>query len=194
MQISGISEKRVVDNHSIRCIIPTNARSIAVPGEKPPDEAGSSPSQVLPELQQTCHMQLEPHKVYWLCNETVQRLVTLHKRVCEGKFVDEASEYARWLRFSGVLPIFDAFPSPPPLEVSRAKVEKLIGDVLWECEQFWKKNPRGPWVSLSELEAINQKLDTIAGQLSRLSLASQKVETPCVVEPALRVIEGGQGL
>jgi len=114
---------------------------------------------------------MEPYKVHWLWKETHARLERLYKRVCEGKFVDEASEFARWLRFTGLLEIFHKYAAPEPLEVSAVKIEKLITDTLFECEQFWKRNPRGPYVALSELEAINHKLDLLAGRIAQLPLA-----------------------
>jgi hypothetical protein len=133
---------------------------------------------------------VEPHKIHWLWNETMTRLERLHKRVCEGKHVDEASEFARWLRFSGLLDIFRIFKASEPLEVDVAKVDKLIVDVLFECEQFWKRNPRGPWVSLSELEAINQKLDLLAARISQMPVA-EPAQAVLRVLPEVRSSEAG---
>src|SRR5207302_938470 len=101
-------------------------------------------------------------------------------------------EFARWVRMSGVLAALRAFEFKDKvydhLHVSPEVVDKLCGDIIFECEQFWKRNPRGPWVSLSELEAINQKLDRIAFQVSRFA-PSPSVETPSAGSPVLRVIE-----
>lgn len=122
---------------------------------------------------------VDRHKIHWLWKETYSRCMRLHKRVCEGKFVDEASEFARWVRFSGLLDVFELHKAPEPFEVDRAKVEKLIVDTLFECEQFWKRNPRGPYVAMSELEAVNHKLDVLAARIAQI---------PVAVESGLRVL------
>lgn len=132
-------------------------------------------------VQESTKDSVEPHKVHWLWKETMARLERLHKRVCEGKHVDEASEFARWLRFSGLLDIFRMFKAGEPLEVDATKVEKLITDTLFECEQFWKRNPRGPYVALSELESINHKLDLLAGRIAQMPVAEP-------AKPDLRVL------
>lgn len=122
-----------------------------------------------------------------LFTHTRNRLHTLFCRVCEGKCVDEASEFARWVRYCGILNFLRPFESSGSLPVTVAALEKLCGEITWECEQFWKRNPRGPWVSLSELEAINAKLDRLAFQFAQF--APPPVETASAGPPVLRVIE-----
>jgi hypothetical protein len=140
---------------------------------------------------QTDSAKIESHKLHWLWKETVSRLRRLDARAREGKFVDEASEFARWVKFSGLLLVFKAFEAPPPLEVSPKEVERLITEILFDCEAHWKNEPRGPWVEKSELESINHKLDLVASQLSKLSPPVTETASAVQILPALRVIQGG---
>jgi len=162
-----------------------------VSGARKPQDFHGPPKSESKQLQ-TDSAHIEPHKLHWLYQETVNRLRTLDARAREGKSVDEASEFARWVRFSGLLWLFEAFKAPPPLEVSPDTVKRLISEVSADCEAHWKNEPRGPWVSRSELESINQKLDLMAGQLAKLSPpvnhdTARMENSP----PVLQVIEGG---
>lgn len=130
--------------------------------------------------------------VRWLHQETMTRLQTLRARTREGKFVDEASEFARWVRFSGIMRLCAAL-NVGQVKAGPTDLERLRQDILSDCEAFWKHEPRGPWVSLSELEAVNEKLDLIAAQVSRLSARTES-NTPAVASgsaPTLHVVDGG---
>ena len=94
----------------------------------------------------------------------VSRLQILLARVRESKSVEEASEFARWVMNSGLPKLFTGD--------SARDLEKLRKDVLWECECAWKHSGRGPWVAKSELEAVNERLENLAGMLTR-ALAGQ---------------------
>lgn len=142
----------------------------AVPESLVADSHGSPESES--ELMQSGSEKLLPHHVVWLWRETKRRLETLDKRAREGKQVDEASEFARWLRFSGLRHVFNSVDGAPWREIDR-----LAGQVLDDCEAFWKREPQGPWVSLSELEAVNHKLDLIAARLASTESAPKEVLT-----------------
>ena len=209
LEKSDLPELTVLDTASPLCNSPSNAGLQDATASPVHSSCQQSDSHGSPESEsdtmQSDSKTLEPHKAHWLWKETYRRLETLGKRAREGKCVDEASEFARWLSFSGLIPLFKAYAAPDPLEVSHTKLERLIGDVLFECEQHWKRNPRGPWVSKSELESINQKLDLLAGRLAQLSPPASQVETAVITaipaqigidelaQAGLRVIEGGRG-
>lgn len=153
--------------------------------------------------------------LHFMWKSVKSRLETLDKRAREGNEVDEASDFARWIEWSGLTKLFDEFPAGPPFEVSGSAIRRLAREVLFDCELWWKKNPRGPWVAKSELEAVNQKLDLIAARLALHTsiLAPQETAGAAgltdvnpeqgipkskpgdvgeVESPALRVILGGQ--
>lgn len=205
MHITEGSEKRVIDSpapNSVRCSNSRSADAAAcpalVPNESKSDPHGNPGSHKSETMCDSIAKQpaFDHVAAHVLFKHTRNRLHTLLCRVCEGKCVDEASEFARWVRMSGVLDVLRAFEFqseiPGDLVVLPEAVDKLCGEIIFECEQFWKRNPRGPWVSLSELEAVNRKLDRIAAQVNRLS-PPQTVETAVAGGPALHVIEGGMG-
>ncbi len=135
---------------------------------------------------------VQPYRIHWMWKETMERLHCLDLRAREGKCIDEASEFARWVQFSGLIHFFKENPQDEPLKVSAAELQRLITDTLFDCEQAWKKTPRGPWVSLSELEAVNHKLDLIAAKLATLSapVDGRTEVAGDASEPTLRVIPG----
>lgn len=96
-----------------------------------------------------------------LADSIMSRLKALRARAREGKCVDEASEFARWVRSSGLLKLCHSTSA-------RGELEKLVGDTLWDCELFWRNQGQGPWVAKSELEAVNAKLDNLASLVSNL--------------------------
>jgi len=100
-----------------------------------------------------------------LASFALQRLRTLQQRAREGKCVEEASEFARWLLESGVLKLLTTF--------AREAGEELAGlmrDTVWDCEEQWRGKGGKPWVAKSEVEAINAKLDAL------FSLAARKTK------------------
>lgn len=110
-------------------------------------------------------MPLSRVDVHVLYRETVMRLDVLRRRVRENKDVLGASDFCRWLRFSGVFKIFEINPSAFPLEVCASKVRRLVEDLLQECGERMQggKLPL-PVIEVSELEMINAKLDVLFGQ------------------------------
>jgi hypothetical protein len=139
--------------------------------------------------------------LHFLYRSTLDRLKVLGARAREGKCVDETSEFSRWVKSSGLTKLFERYPASGQLEVSAEKVRTLAQKVLFDCECYFNKVPRGPWVELSELESINQKLDRIAGGLAMLHQRNlspcEEVETASAgsdSSPALRVLAGGWNL
>jgi hypothetical protein len=107
----------------------------------------------------------------------VQRLKILRARAREGKCVDEASEFARWLTASGLLKLCQG--------QDKVEVRKLVQDTLWDCECHWRNQGQGPWIAKSELEAVNAKLDNLVALVASVAGPSRSAE------PALAVLEGG---
>jgi hypothetical protein len=95
-----------------------------------------------------------------LLRSTVERLQLLRARVREGKCIDEASEFARWVVNSGLYKVFQGKDA--------SELERLRQDVLQDCADAWNNRGQGPWVAKSELEAVNSKLDNLANLVSAL--------------------------
>lgn len=137
--------------------------------------------------------------LHWLWRETVNSLDAYAKRVRECKDLLGAADFARFVRSSGLLKLFDAHESLGPFEVSGASVRKKVSDLLFECGERMRSNKTEPLIALSELEAINRKLELIAGHVSKLSPVadlpadSRTTEDTGQNVPVLCVIEGGDG-
>ena len=119
-------------------------------------------------------MQCDPVNLHWMWRETGDRLRVMHTRVREGQDVLAASEFARWLRMSGILTIFRDNPQSEPLEVDERKIVKQIDDLLWDCGERLKRDQPG-YVGLGVVERVERKLDLIAGELIRLARPSPAV-------------------
>lgn len=126
----------------------------------------------------------------------MRRLRLLQVRAREGRSVEEASEFARWVRMSHLLWLFEAFKAPPPLEVSPEAVVELIRGIQSDCEAFWKKDPRGAWVDKSEVEQLNQKVDMLMAGVAKIAgmiSAQDKTASNLVHDvPGLKVLTGGE--
>src|ERR1017187_3108228 len=85
----------------------------------------------------------------------MRQLTIFRSRAREGKCVEEASTFARWVLSSGLLKLF-------PAQASRDG-QKLANDVIFDADCHWRHQGQGPWVAKSELEAVNAKLDNLAG-------------------------------
>jgi len=128
------------------------------------------------------------YHVFW--KSAVNRLEQLHNRVKEGRDLDSAVEFARFLLNSGIWPILQEHDNNGFLKVDSAflrwKAEELQRAV---CEIYAKGQNLSPKQN-SSLEEINHKLDLIAGRLARVPIVETAgSEMSC--GPNLSVISGG---
>jgi hypothetical protein len=87
----------------------------------------------------------------------VARLKVLRARASEGKFLEEASEFARWVVSSGLFRLF--------LGQERDAMERVRQDVLWACESAWNNKPLG--VLAADAAAVGEKVDRLCSLFSR---------------------------
>jgi hypothetical protein len=114
-----------------------------------------------------------------LGHSTIHRLKVLRARAREGKCVEEASEFARWVVQAGLLKLLGG--------KVKGAVQKLASDTLFDCECHWRNQGQGPWVAKSELEAVNAKLDNLAGLVASLAHPGRDRDTASP-EPRLIVL------
>jgi hypothetical protein len=100
-----------------------------------------------------------------LWRETMTRLTILATRVHEGKFLQEASEFARWLRMSGMFELFAG--------QNKEHLYKQVENIIYECGEHWNNRRSEAKATVSEFEAMNHKLDLIAGHVAKLSAPAQ---------------------
>jgi len=107
-------------------------------------------------------MRTELHKLHWTWKETVNRLDSLARDVREAKNVMEASNFARWLDFCGMIQIFRDNPSTQKhLEVDADVVQKKVRDLIYECGELFRGGKADPKYAASDIAEINRKLDTL---------------------------------
>ena len=127
--------------------------------------------------------------------ETVGKLDVLARSVREGKSIHEASNFARWLRFSGFLRIFEAHAcSDPHFLVDPRSLDKKIADLLFDCGEFFRTNKVSPKYHESDIAEINHKLDQLllTADLARPS-SGMGVE-PLPTKPRAVARRGGRAM
>jgi len=140
-------------------------------------------------------MPIDAVQLHVLWRETNRYLDSLTQAVCETKRVDEASNFGRWLLFSGVLKILEAYPSGLPLPVDGKVVRKKTEDLVYECGELYKGGKHDPRYAASDIAEINRKLDLLAAHIGR-AIPSSPPSTAAAdagesAEPVLRVLQGG---
>lgn len=117
------------------------------------------------------------HIIY---KETMNRLASLSRRVSEARDVAEASDFARWLYFSGIINLLEANPYPEPLKVDGAFMRWTVDQLVEQCNERFRTNNSDPTFKAAEFQSLHEKIDTMAGYLSRLASAAQfqRLTTP----------------
>jgi len=126
-------------------------------------------------------------------SETDRRLDSLAASVREGTQVDEASNFARWLRFSGILKMLEPFEQDVPLPIRARELARKCEDLVSACGDWYalherSNKPRDAYVSRSALAAIENDLRLIKEAL-RLPLTAT-TDAVDSAEAALHVLPG----
>jgi hypothetical protein len=129
--------------------------------------------------------------LHWLWKETVGKLESLERALMDRRAVEYASDYARWIEFSGLLKIFDAYPQPPPLRVDGEAVRALVTRVVESAGQILKGGnaPFNP--NTAKLDEINSKFDFLLSQLAKNISPPEQTQTTLAGSPAVHVLAGG---
>lgn len=192
--------KTSVDNKSPICYSLSNAESVskcARPDSRTsPDSAEPSASQAA-DIQKVCVRDMAEIKtaIIWkIWSETDRRLDSLAQSVREGVQVDEASNFTRWLRFSGILTLLQPFEQEVPLPIRAAELCRKCEDLIYECGEWYRLHersfkPRDAYISASKLAAIEDDLRAIKEAL-RLPLMAT-ADTVDAAEAVLQVLPGG---
>jgi len=139
-------------------------------------------------------MEIDKVFLHVLWRETSNRIGVLQGRVNEGVDVDAASEFCRWLRFSGVLKLLESAPDDARLPCKGSVLSRQVETLVYDCGQWYANHERAnrkppAQVPRSELESINAQLAQLRTDLAKLSPST--IETANAGNPALFVIEGG---
>lgn len=164
---------------------------------QPTQKLVDKPDIIISETTAGLTVAVDKHTLAWLFRETMTKLEVYARRVDEGKDVQAASEFARWVRMSGLVKLFAANPQGEPLAIDAKRVETQIDTILTGCARQWKAGAVGK-VELAAIEAISQKLDLIAGHVAKLSPFVAVAHTETASDDALplpttfRIVNGGR--
>jgi hypothetical protein len=126
------------------------------------------------------------HRIW---NETSSRLESLSKRVAENRDVMPALEFARFVIWSGICELLEANSSDGPLKVDGSHLRWQCRELQTQCTERFRLNDSEPHIEALQLQSIHEKINTLAGYLSKLVVAG-----PAVVqssEPELKILPGG---
>jgi hypothetical protein len=107
--------------------------------------------------------------------QTVNQLDSFSKRVQEGRDVEAASDFARWLSFSGICLLLERYPnqvqSHHPLKVDGSFLRWKCQQLTEACNERFRTNSLNPAFAKKEFESMHEKIDRMAGYLSKLTAA-----------------------
>jgi len=130
-------------------------------------------------------------EAHWLWQESINRLESLRLRVCEGRDLEQAREFAAFFLWSGLDKFLKPFDSDGALKVDSAFLRWKAEDLQRRVQDMWASGKAAEG-NVSTLQAIHHKLDIIASHVSKLSPpAARKRQRRDKPSPALHVIPGG---
>ena len=110
------------------------------------------------------------------------RLDSFRRRVDEGRDVMAASEFARWVFFSGLIQLCKENSQDGFFKVDGALLQWTCEHLIEQCNERFRANNFDPSFEQAEFQSLHEKIDMMAGYLSRLSVA-----------PSVVILNGGQG-
>lgn len=122
---------------------------------------------------------------------TVARLDSYAARVAENRGVEEALDFAKWVinsRLPQVLAHHSCEDGQGGLKVDAALLRWKAEEVQRACQERYRLNDSKPHVEALQLQSIHEKLNLVAGYLSRLVVVDAG---GAVTSPQLKVISGG---
>lgn len=125
--------------------------------------------------------------LHWIWKETLQKVDSFSKRVAENVDVESAHEFARYLLWSGILKMLERNPQSEPLKVDGAFLRWKANELERACTERWRLKDKDPHLSMLEVQSIHEKLNAIAGFLSKFPNPAPVVQPA----PEFKVISGG---
>jgi len=129
--------------------------------------------------------------LHWLWKETVGKLESLERALMDRRAVEYATDFARWVEFSGLTKIFDAYSQPPPLRVDGEAIRALVSRVIESSGQILKGGNAAFNPNTAKLDEINTKFDFLLSQLAKNISPPEKTQTTLAGSPVVSVIAGG---
>ena len=121
-------------------------------------------------------------------SETDRRLDSFANRVREGRDVMAASEFARWLFFSGIITLCKENSAPAPLKCDGALLQWKCEQLISQCGEYFTTNGQSAGLKETQLVSLHEKVDRlasnlelVAGHVSKLSPPAPGSEPPATV-------------
>jgi hypothetical protein len=127
------------------------------------------------------------HRIW---SETNRFLDDLSSRVAENRDVMPALDFARWLFFSGVLNLMEAHSCSGLLKVDGSNLRWKCQELQRACQERFRTNDSKPHLEALQLQSIHEKLNLMAGFLSRLVVVDDS-SAAATAKPGLVLISGG---
>jgi hypothetical protein len=112
---------------------------------------------------------------YWLFNETRNKLDSLAARVREGKDLDAALEFSRYVTNSRLCDLLDENAAKGPLPCNGKVIRRKAESLTQKVQLRFATRDTKPHVEISELEEINRKLGELSAAVSGHSTRGQVV-------------------
>jgi membrane protease subunit (stomatin/prohibitin family) len=129
--------------------------------------------------------QVNAHVLY---AATVRQLDSFAERVAENRDVLAALDFARYVLNSGLVKVLAPLAGDGFLKVDASFLQWKAQELQRGVQERLRPNDTKPHLEALQLQSLNQKLDTIAGYLSKLTVQGGAV---LPASPTLNVIEGG---
>jgi hypothetical protein len=130
-------------------------------------------------------------KLHRVWSETSTRLDVLRDRVSENKEVMAALDFARWLFWSGLLELLEMNSREGPLKVDGANLRWKCQELQSACQDRFRTNGSEPRLAETQLRSINEKLDMIAGFISKVAVGACVPPAAAAPAPIIQVFPGG---
>jgi len=118
----------------------------------------------------THSVHIEPYKLHWMWRETNSLLDRYARAVTEGRELDAAVAFARFVKFSGLAKFYAQNAQDEPLKVDGLEIEKKARALEMDVCDRWRRGAV-PESRDTQLELLSHKLDLIAGRLAKVPIA-----------------------
>lgn len=112
----------------------------------------------------------------------MNRLDRYQRLVQEGRSLEPAVDFARYVIWCGIIQLLEQNPQASPLKVDGAMLRWKAEELQRAVTERFRLNDTNPHLAKSELETLHDKLDKVAGYLSRLTQAPAVVVDPIKAE------------
>jgi hypothetical protein len=148
-----------------------------------------NPPLVVPKAQESNSVAQYSFEVnlFTIARETAARLDTLLKRARESKDLQAAKEFVSYLQWSGILKLLEHHSHDGPLKIDGPHLRWKANQLLEVVHGQFNKPQTLVSLELSQLEAMNHKLDLIAGRLATVSALPVSQD----INPTLTIVNEG---